>query len=127
MAIALSNSGRHALRFGLPAVVIFAILYVTFFRTGDKATIDLNSPSVDSVNWEFLYRRDWNNYGLSDEQCERAFPRYGHEVERAVRYRSKNHVSIDEMGTEWRDDGILRAMIYDNQVRWTAAQATFYR
>jgi len=74
--------------------------------------------STSAKPWEFNATRDAYNYGLSPEQCDAAFPGMWAELDRAVAHR-KNvgnitpaHVTID-----WKIDGIVRAMIYDRQVR----------
>jgi hypothetical protein len=76
-----------------------------------------SSPPSQS-HWTFDYHRDERNFGLSNEQCEAAFPGFFHEIDRAVRYREKvGQISRDDVDIEWRKDEIIRAMIYDRQVR----------
>jgi len=65
---------------------------------------------------EWQYNRDSRNYGLDEKQCEAAFPKYGLEVDRSVAFRRYDHIREEEVETGWRGDGIVRAMIYDNQV-----------
>lgn len=68
-------------------------------------------------NWAFNYARDGRNYGLSDAQCDAAFPELYKEVNRAVAYRRRvGLVTPDELDVGWRADGIVRAMIHDNQL-----------
>ncbi|KAK5708089.1 hypothetical protein LTR97_000629 [Elasticomyces elasticus] len=67
--------------------------------------------------WEYSYKRDRRNYGLSEEQCSAAFPKLYKEVDRAVAYRKKGgNVTSEELDPSWRGDGIVRAMIHDNQL-----------
>ncbi|TKA67354.1 hypothetical protein B0A55_09686 [Friedmanniomyces simplex] len=67
--------------------------------------------------WEFSYKRDRRNYGLSEEQCSVAFPKLYKEVDRAVAYRKKRgNVTLEELDVGWRGDGIVRALIHDNQL-----------
>ena len=69
-------------------------------------------------DWRFDYARDGKNYGLSEEQCNLAFPELYQEVDRAVAYRRKigQNVSLEDVEVGWRGDGIVRAMIRDNQL-----------
>lgn len=120
MSMSLSSSGRLALRLGVPAAIVLALIYLTFAQSGEISLRTLTSTNHASDAWHFVYARDWNNYGLAEDQCEQAFPRYGQEINRAVQFRSSQHVTIDEMNTEWRDDGIMRLMMYDNQVCTTS-------
>ncbi|KAK4502783.1 hypothetical protein PRZ48_006209 [Zasmidium cellare] len=68
--------------------------------------------------WHFDYKRDGRNYGLSEEQCDIAFPGLYKEIDRAVAHRLDKwgKITPDEVEVEWRGDGIVRAMIHDNQL-----------
>lgn len=74
-------------------------------------------PASDS-GWQFKHKRDGRNYGLSDEHCKIAFPGLFKEIDRAVKHRKDvvGNVTPDELETAWRGDGIVRAMIQDNQL-----------
>ncbi|KAK0941006.1 hypothetical protein LTR29_007423 [Friedmanniomyces endolithicus] len=67
--------------------------------------------------WKYEYRRDRRDYGLSEEQCSVAFPELYEEVDRAVAYRQKRgNIALEELDVGWRGDGIVRALIHDNQL-----------
>ncbi|KAF2090786.1 hypothetical protein K490DRAFT_15486, partial [Saccharata proteae CBS 121410] len=67
--------------------------------------------------WSFQAHRDAKNYGLSPEQCDAAFPKLWHELDRAVAHRKKTgNITPAEMDIGWKVDGIVRAMIYDRQL-----------
>ncbi|KAJ9622781.1 hypothetical protein H2203_006432 [Taxawa tesnikishii (nom. ined.)] len=68
------------------------------------------------AEWQFDYARDARNYGLSHEQCSSAFPLLYKEIDRAVEHRRGNKIDVSEVDTAWRGDGIVRAMIYKNQL-----------
>ena len=73
--------------------------------------------SSAKLPWEFEYKRHGRHYGLSEQQCEVAFPALYEEVDRAVEYRRRvGNVTRDELDVGWRGDGIVRAMIHDNQL-----------
>lgn len=71
-----------------------------------------------SSGWEFNHRRDAQNYGLSEEQCNVAFPELYKEIDRAVQHRKDKwgKITPDETEVAWRGDGIVKAMIHDNQL-----------
>ncbi|KAK6437114.1 hypothetical protein LTR95_006693 [Oleoguttula sp. CCFEE 5521] len=65
----------------------------------------------------WTYPRDARNYGLSEDQCAEAFPDLYVEINRAVAHRKKiGNITLDELDVGWRGDGIVRAMIHDNQL-----------
>nr|OQO30231.1 hypothetical protein B0A51_01379 [Rachicladosporium sp. CCFEE 5018] len=65
----------------------------------------------------WTYPRDARNYGLSEDQCAEAFPDLYVEIDRAVAHRKKiGNITVDELDVGWRGDGIVRAMIHDNQL-----------
>lgn len=69
-------------------------------------------------NWQFEAQRDAHNYGLSPEQCDAAFPDLWAELDRAVAHRKKvGNITPADVKIGWKIDGIIRAMIYDRQVR----------
>ena len=67
--------------------------------------------------WAYKYPRDARNYGLDEVQCLSAFPELYKEVDRAVAWwKKKGGITERELDVGWRGDGIVRAMIYDNQL-----------
>ncbi|GAB7354450.1 hypothetical protein MBLNU459_g4936t1 [Dothideomycetes sp. NU459] len=70
----------------------------------------------EGLFWTFNHERDLRNYGLSDAQCSSAFPFLYKEIDRAVAHRTHDKVRIEEVDTAWRGDGIVRAMIWENQL-----------
>lgn len=68
--------------------------------------------------WEFDYRRDGRRFGLTEAQCGQAFPDLYHEIDRAVGHRQKlgKNVTLAELDVTWRGDGIVRAMVHENQL-----------
>lgn len=72
--------------------------------------------------WVFNTKRDERNYGLSEAQCDAAFPGFYKEIDRAVAFRKDydlGHVMEEDVDIEWRskDGEIMRIMLYDRQVR----------
>lgn len=64
--------------------------------------------------WVYNVTRDSDNYGLSDEQCDLAFPELYHSIHETIEYIGRPITLEDTMGDEnW---GETRAMIYDSQV-----------
>lgn len=70
----------------------------------------------ETTTWLWDRKRDGRNYGLDEEQCHIAFPLLYKEIDRAVAYRRRNKIRVEELDTAWRGDGIVRAMIWNNQL-----------
>lgn len=67
--------------------------------------------------WSYEYPRDARNYGLDEMQCLVAFPDLYKEIDRAAAWwKERGGVTERELDVGWRGDGIVRAMIYDNQL-----------
>lgn len=59
------------------------------------------------------------NYGLNEAQCDIAFPGLWHEIDQAASHMRRNGpITAGELNLEWRDRAVVRAMIYDHQVRF---------
>lgn len=68
--------------------------------------------------WWFDLARDGLNYGLSDAQCDAAFPGYFEEVYRtAAQWKAQREITVDDVDISWRGGReMVRAMIVDRQV-----------
>ncbi|KAK7523441.1 DUF821 domain-containing protein [Phyllosticta citriasiana] len=79
-------------------------------------------------DWRFHPARDVRNYGLNDAQCDIAFPGLWHEIDQAASYMRKHGPIIQgELNLDWRDRGVVRAMIYDHQLYIIEAKGCTYR
>jgi hypothetical protein len=68
--------------------------------------------------WSFDHRRDQRNFGLSDDQCDVAFPDLYREIDRAVAWRRGSglqNITPADLDVKWKAE-MLRAMIFDGQV-----------
>lgn len=76
------------------------------------------STADKAAQWNFTAARDERAYGLTAEQCDAAFPGLFTEIDRAVEYRKKiGNITIKDVDISWKDDGAVRAVIIDQQVR----------
>ena len=66
--------------------------------------------------WEFVVDRDGDNYGLSEEQCQIAFPKLYHEVDKTAAARKKNHISWKEVDSTVMENGMVRAFVHHGEV-----------
>lgn len=86
------------------------------------APAPLRTPEALPEAWTFDTKRDEREYGLSDVQCDAAFPNFYKEIDRAVAFRKENdlgRVKEEDVDIEWRGGGeIIRLMLYDRQVRF---------
>lgn len=88
----------------------------------DNAKDDIITPD----DWVFDHRRDSKNYGLSAGQCVDAFPLLYQEIDRAVEHRRKvGNVTAKEVEVAWRETGIVRAMIRNNELYIIQAQGVW--
>ncbi|KAK5127989.1 hypothetical protein LTR85_005106 [Meristemomyces frigidus] len=86
-------------------------------RQGPSVSHSQSHSGPPKPPWEFDYRRSGRNYGLSEDQCSVAFPELYKEVDRAVAYRRRvGNVTLEDLEVGWRGDGIVRAMIHNNQL-----------
>ncbi|KAF2399558.1 hypothetical protein EJ06DRAFT_511716 [Trichodelitschia bisporula] len=75
------------------------------------------NDAPEPEQWTFDAARDARDFGLSDEQCDAAFPDFYEEIDRAVElHRSLGNITIDDLDMSWRRDEMLRAMIFDRQL-----------
>jgi len=77
------------------------------------------SAATPTERWSFDAERDEHNFGLTDEQCLLAFPDFYREIDRAVSSREAfGPITRGDLDISWREGNeMLRAMIYDRQVR----------
>lgn len=69
--------------------------------------------------WTYNPSRDASNIGLTDAQCEQAFPDLYYEIDRAAEYwRNRGHtITQNDTDIGWRHDGAFRVLIHNNQLR----------
>jgi hypothetical protein len=68
-------------------------------------------------SWKWSVERDAMNYGLTEAQCDAAFPGLWNELERAVDLRRKvGNITEKDVEISWRKQSMVRAMIYNRQV-----------
>jgi len=77
--------------------------------------------------WTFNYARDRNNYGLDDAQCDSAFPGQYEDIERAVKVRDRwGKVTEADLSSFDLSKGMVRAMIYDQEVSTTLCSGALW-
>lgn len=85
------------------------------------AQAPIQTPEALPEGWAFDTKRDERHYGLSEAQCDAAFPDFYQEIDRAVAFRKEtglDHVKEEDVDIEWRKGGeIIRIMLFDRQVR----------
>lgn len=84
----------------------------------NQAVLAENRTDLEANNlWMFDFKRDRNNFGLDDEQCESAFPGQYEDIERAVKVRKRwGKVTEADLSSFELTKGMVRAMIYDKEV-----------
>ena len=66
--------------------------------------------------WEFRVERDGDDYGLSEEQCQAAFPKLFGEIDKSKAAREGHRISWKEVDSTVVEDGMVRAMVHHGQV-----------
>ena len=77
--------------------------------------------------WLFDSKRDARNIGLSEAQCNAAFPDLYQEINRAISVWQKREHTIrpEDADIEWRHDAAFQVLIYDNQLRILRTKGTY--
>ena len=73
-------------------------------------------PESTDAGWEFKVERDGDNYGLTDEQCQAAFPKLFVELEKSVQARKDNPISYKEFTSRDIEKGMVRGLIFEGEV-----------
>ena len=81
----------------------------------ERRPLEPCSPVPADENWEFQAWRDAENYGLSDHQCETAFPKLFVEIDKSVARRGTN-ITFHDIDSQKQLNGMVRAMVYNGQV-----------
>lgn len=80
-----------------------------------------NAHNNSTLNWAFNVTRDQDDYGLTAEQCQIAFPKLFVEIDRSVEMRREKPITPKEFETNVKvKDAMVRAMIYQGEVRSTS-------
>lgn len=110
----------------LAAALIFGILLL-FWYAGSHPSSDPRDPlgpplnrftgsSNHGFNGTWDYHRDRDNLLLTLDQCDRAFPGFFVEVDRAVDVWRSARIKEADVDAIPRQNGFVRAMIYDNKL-----------
>jgi hypothetical protein len=78
--------------------------------------------------WEFNASHNAKDYGLTAEHCDIAFPGLFNEIDRAIAYRKKiGMIALEEIDIAWKDTGVVRGLIYDQQVAITRVNYVYFK
>lgn len=116
----------------LPIVLCFISMIIIYFWITQGSTLkardlwipsfnppslNTQSPMLENEKWVFNKTRDAKAYGLTEAQCVSAFPGLYAEIDRAAGYRKNiGNVKKEELDISWKDDGAVRALIFEQQV-----------
>jgi hypothetical protein len=81
------------------------------------------TPASTDDDWEFQTWRDAENYGLSDQQCESAFPKLFIEIEKSVASRQLSNITSQDLDSQKWLHGMVRGMVYNGEVLYLTARA----
>ncbi|KIV83011.1 hypothetical protein PV11_05072 [Exophiala sideris] len=104
------------------ALLLSVIALLGYWRSVHESAFGVFQPSIGrpgslkTFNGKWSYKRDADNLMLNSQQCEKAFPGLFEEVDRPVRDRSSSRITLDELDSLPRQNGYVRAMIYNQQL-----------
>ncbi|KAJ5937509.1 hypothetical protein N7454_003851 [Penicillium verhagenii] len=73
------------------------------------ALAEASTPSNGS--WDFVVGRDGQNHGLSEEQCQIAFPRLFIEIDKSAQLNQETLISYKDLDSRTVEDGMVRGII----------------
>lgn len=76
-----------------------------------------STPQNGSDIWEFKVERHGQNHGLSDEQCQSAFPKLFVEIVKSADLRREARLSYKDLDSREVENGMVRAIIDRGEVR----------
>lgn len=72
---------------------------------------------IKTTGWQFNTTRDERNYGMTDEQCDIAFPGLWQDIERVTsQSRRKGNITFHDLEKSAEGSEVVRVLIYDRQV-----------
>ncbi|KAJ5732301.1 hypothetical protein N7493_003782 [Penicillium malachiteum] len=108
----------------LGSLVILTFLFIGIYQSGGSSLYvsktsqsqpQLRCPSPDTTptngTWEFLVERDGQNHGLSEEQCNIAFPKLFIEIDKSAALKQESRISYKELNSRDVEDGMVRGII----------------
>ncbi|EPS29460.1 hypothetical protein PDE_04409 [Penicillium oxalicum 114-2] len=102
---------RLSLRF-LALGLVLSLSALTVLLASHTST----STSLGNGTWQFVTRRDALNHGLSDAQCQSAFPKLFTEIDKSASLRSQTPITFNDLDSREVEDGMVRAMINNGQL-----------
>ena len=92
------------------------------FRTAATLLQTADGPSptgkqkTTTTKWTFNATRDADNLGLSDDQCDIAFPKQYTDIQNNVANLSANPITLSDLDIQDGQDERIRAMIYNGEL-----------
>ncbi|TKA32444.1 hypothetical protein B0A50_01552 [Salinomyces thailandicus] len=80
--------------------------------------LDYNDTApTEPPKWDFDWQRDGNNHSLSAAQCDEAFPRLYHEIDRSMAYWRERDLNTQSLELYEGNEAGLRVLVRDGQLR----------
>ncbi|KAJ6014254.1 hypothetical protein N7540_008845 [Penicillium herquei] len=108
----------------LGSLFILTFFFIGIHRSGGPALYvpktsqshtQLRCPLPDTTpsngTWEFLVERDGQNHGLSEEQCNIAFPKLFVEIDKSAALKQESRIAYKELDSRDVEDGMVRGII----------------
>lgn len=111
---------RRAPTIFVTTFLLGALFYIQHFKPFAPPPRDAHPAARGLFDGTWNFTRDARNLKLSETQCKQAFPNLYVEIDRAVEDRRSNHVTLKETDEMAKGEGFIRAMIYDQQVLFSA-------
>lgn len=82
----------------------------------------------ETKDWTYDPLKHAENFGLTRQQCDIAFPDLWYEIDRSVsvwKNDIKRSITTNDTALDWRDEGAFRALIHRNQLRILETKGIF--
>lgn len=103
----------------LHALAIYGLI-VTLCTPFSRSTLNRLFTNIkqgtSSTDWIFNAARDGDNLGLSEEQCNTAFPKQYTDIQNNVANLTSNPIVLADLDIRDRHDHLVRAIIYNGEL-----------
>ncbi|KAF7190073.1 Protein O-glucosyltransferase 1 [Pseudocercospora fuligena] len=83
----------------------------------DQKNESLAKITAQADAWSYSWARDADNHGLSEQQCDSAFPNLWNEIERSEDFWKEKRIGVQDIELFAANDGGVRVLLANSQLR----------